>query len=62
MTAPEPAAPDSPEPAAGTGHPGVDAALAGLAGTADLAPAEQVAAYEEAHRALTQTLAGIDES
>jgi hypothetical protein len=44
-----------------TGHPVVDAAVAGLAEQAGLGPAEQVAGYEAAHRALSQTLASIDE-
>jgi len=48
-------------PGEATGHAGVDAALAALSEAADLPPGEQVGAYEEAHRALTQTLAGIDE-
>jgi hypothetical protein len=45
-----------------TGHPAVDAALAELAAGTEAAPAEQVAAYETAHRALQQTLATIDQS
>jgi hypothetical protein len=45
-----------------TGHPMVDAAVARLAEQAELPPAEQVAGYEAAHRALSQTLASIDES
>jgi len=72
VTEPEPAGwVDQPaadaEPAAGaepggTGHPSVDAALAQLDAVAELAPAEQVAAYEAAHRALTGTLSAIDQS
>jgi hypothetical protein len=49
-------------PATGpTGHPVVDAAIGRLAEQAELPPAEQVAGYEAAHRALSQTLASIDE-
>ncbi len=44
----------------GAGHPAVDAALQSLANAARLAPAQQVAAYEEAHRTLQETLASID--
>jgi hypothetical protein len=40
----------------------VDAALTRLADQAELPPAEQVAGYEAAQRALQQTLASIDES
>ena len=58
MTSPEPAQ-SSGGP---TGHPVVDAALDALADTADRPPAEQVAAYEETHRALSQTLSAIDQS
>ena len=51
------------EPGTGpTGHPGVDAAVARLAEQADLPPAEQVAGYEAAQRALHQTLASIDQT
>lgn len=46
----------------GTGHPGVDAALAQLDAVAELPPAEQVGAYEAVHRALTGTLSAIDQS
>jgi hypothetical protein len=62
VTAPEP----EPEPAQSTGgptgHPVVDAALDALAETADRPPAEHVPAYEETHRALSQTLSAIDQS
>lgn len=44
----------------GTGHPAVDAALRSLANASGLAPAEQIAAYEDAHRLLQETLASID--
>jgi hypothetical protein len=49
------------KPGGSTGQAGVDAALGALSEAADLTPGEQVGAYEEAHRALSQTLAGIDE-
>jgi hypothetical protein len=71
VTSPEFAAEEVAEPeesagsavAAGpTGHPTVDAALAALAETTDRPPAEQVGAYEETHRALSQTLSAIDQS
>lgn len=45
-----------------TGHPAVDAAIARLAEQAELPPAEQLAGFEAAQRALQQTLASIDES
>jgi hypothetical protein len=45
-----------------TGHPAVDAALADLDAAEPLEPAAQVAVYEQAHRALSQTLAAIDQS
>jgi hypothetical protein len=65
---PEPAGPsaspsDEPAPELGpTGHAGVDAALAELDAVSDADPAQQVAAYEQAHRALSQTLAAIDQN
>jgi len=43
-----------------TGHPAVDAVLRSLDNAARLAPAEQIAAYEAAHRVLQETLASID--
>jgi hypothetical protein len=49
-------------PTGPTGHPVVDAAVARLAEQAELPPAEQVAGYEAAQRALQQTLASIDQS
>ena len=56
------AEPEATESATGpTGHPVVDAAVARLAELAELPPAEQVSGYEAAHRALSQTLASIDE-
>jgi hypothetical protein len=47
-------------PVASTGHPAVDAALRSLDNASGLAPAEQIAAYEDAHRVLQETLASID--
>jgi hypothetical protein len=44
-----------------TGHPRVDAALELLQDSAGLPPAEQIAAYDEVHRTLQETLATIDE-
>ena len=44
-----------------TGHPAVDAAVARLGEVASLSPGEQVAAYEEAHRTLQETLGTIEE-
>jgi hypothetical protein len=58
-----PGATDAVEPAApaqGTGHPAVDAVLQSLANAARLAPADQIAEYEAAHRVLQETLASID--
>jgi hypothetical protein len=49
-------------PSGPTGQPAVDAALAQLDAVADRPPAEQVAAFEAAHRALTATLSSIDQS
>ena len=43
-----------------TGHPAVDAVLQSLANAARLAPADQIAEYEAAHRVLQATLSGID--
>jgi hypothetical protein len=40
----------------------VDAALADLEAATELEPGQQVPAYEQAHRALSQTLAAIDQS
>jgi hypothetical protein len=58
----EPDAPGQPEATGPTGHPVVDAAVARLADQAELPPAEQLAGYEAAQRALQHTLASIDES
>lgn len=43
-----------------TGHPAVDAVLRSLANAAQLAPGEQIAAYEAAHQVLQETLANIE--
>jgi hypothetical protein len=43
-----------------TGHPAVDAALRSLANAAQLAPGEQIAAYEAAHQVLQETLSSIE--
>ena len=61
MTVPVPEAPE-PRPESQPEHPALDAALADLDAAADLDPAEQVPVYEQAHRALSQTLAAIDQS
>lgn len=50
------------QPTGPTGHPLVDGALARLDSVAGQPAAEQVAAYEEAHRVLQQTLATIDQT
>ncbi|GGL20309.1 hypothetical protein [Mangrovihabitans endophyticus] len=42
------------------GHPAVDAVMQSLANAARLAPADQIAEYEAAHRVLQETLASID--
>ena len=55
MTQPEPAEP------ARTRHPDVDAAVAAVTEVADQPPAQQVGAYEQAHRALSETLSAIDQ-
>ena len=49
-----------PAPVDSTGHPAVDEVLRSLANAAPLAPAEQIAEYEAAHRVLQETLASID--
>jgi len=43
-----------------TGHPAVDAALRSLANASQLAPGEQIAAYEAAHKVLQETLSSIE--
>jgi hypothetical protein len=45
---------------ADTGHPAVDAVVRALVNAARLAPAEQLAEYEAAHRVLQETLSSID--
>jgi hypothetical protein len=53
---------DFPEPQQPViGHPAVDAALRALAEVTDAAPAEQLPAYQAAHRTLREALASIDE-
>jgi hypothetical protein len=54
------AASDAAEPE--RSNPAVDAALDELDAAEHLDPAEQVPAYERAHKALSQTLAAIDQS
>ncbi|HEX2774779.1 MAG TPA: hypothetical protein VHN18_20475 [Micromonosporaceae bacterium] len=46
----------------GSGHPAVDAAIQAVEATADLSPADQIEAYDAAHRTLQETLATIDQS
>lgn len=60
--APVPAAGAGGDRAPGSGHPAVDAALRGIANTASLPPADQIAQYEAAHRTLRETLATIDQA
>ena len=43
-----------------TGHPAVDAVLRSLENAAQLAPGEQIAAYEAAHQVLQETLSSIE--
>ncbi|GAA0547990.1 hypothetical protein GCM10010172_32340 [Paractinoplanes ferrugineus] len=43
-----------------TGHPAVDAVLRSLANAAQLAPGEQIAAYEAAHQVFQETLSSIE--
>jgi hypothetical protein len=52
--------PEDPVDLESTGHPAVDEVLRSLANAASLAPAEQIAEFEAAHRVLQETLAGID--
>ena len=56
----EPAAPAERQIVETTGHPAVDAALRSLANAAQLAPGEQIAAYEAAHQVLQETLSSIE--
>ena len=60
MTYPYPTQPEEPAAAETTGHPAVDEVLRSLANAASLAPAEQIAEFEAAHRVLQETLANID--
>jgi hypothetical protein len=63
VTVPVPEAPEPVEQTMGpTGHPVVDAVLDELDAAEHRDPADQVAAYEQAHKTLSQTLAGIDQS
>lgn len=63
-TTPGPDLPDPPPPpmAQQTGHPAVDAALRAVSEVAGAAPADQLPAYQAAHRTLRETLASIDET
>jgi hypothetical protein len=56
----EPAAPAERRIVEETGHPAVDAVLRSLANAAQLAPGEQIAAYEAAHQVLQETLSSIE--
>ena len=60
---PQPGPPPEARPGAdgSTGHPAVDAVLQSLANAAQLAPGDQIAEYEAAHRVLQETLSGIDD-
>lgn len=60
--APATAADDAPAEVVPTGEPRVDGALATLAGLAGRPVSEQVAGYEEIHRALQDTLATVDDA
>jgi hypothetical protein len=44
-----------------TGQPAVDVAIRALAEVSEQPPAEQLPAYQAAHRTLRETLASIDE-
>jgi hypothetical protein len=56
----EPVAPAERRIVETTGHPAVDAALRSLANASQLAPGEQIAAYEAAHQVLQETLSSIE--
>ncbi|MEU4244987.1 hypothetical protein [Actinoplanes sp. NPDC026619] len=56
----ESTAPAEPRIVEETGHPAVDAVLRSLANAAQLAPGEQIAAYEAAHQVLQETLSSIE--
>jgi hypothetical protein len=45
-----------------TGDAGVDAAIAPLAGLADLPVAEHAEVYDEVHRGLQEALSGLDKA
>jgi hypothetical protein len=49
------------EPADGTGHPAVDAAVRAVVNAESLSMAEQLAAYEGAHQTLREVLASIED-
>lgn len=55
---PEPGRPETTSP---TGHPRVDAAIAGLEEVASLASRDRVAAYTATHQVLHETLRTIEE-
>ncbi|GIF26876.1 NADPH-dependent curcumin reductase CurA [Actinoplanes tereljensis] len=57
---PQPYAESAPRIVEETGHPAVDAVLRSLANAAQLAPGEQIAAYEAAHQVLQETLSSIE--
>ncbi|HEY2674093.1 MAG TPA: hypothetical protein VGJ07_27475 [Rugosimonospora sp.] len=59
---PGPPVPGSPAATGPTGHPLIDAALGRLERIAEQPAPVQVAAYEETHRVLQQTLATIDQA
>jgi hypothetical protein len=62
--APPPAVgrPVEPGEGPGSGHPAVDAIIQSIANAAGLPPADQIAQYEAAHRALQEILATIDQT
>jgi hypothetical protein len=60
VTYPYPPQAADPADVESTGHRAVDEVLRSLANAAPLAPAEQIAEFEAAHRVLQETLAGID--
>lgn len=64
LPAPDAVQPTDPDVGSGesTGHPAVDAVVRALANAVPLAPADQIAEYEAAHRVLQETLASIDRS
>lgn len=57
----DPAAPAGADQEVSTGHPAVDAALRAVAQVAQAPPADQIPAFQAAHRTLQETLASIDE-